>query len=239
MPPSQSQPSSGPRSDLGSEAEGGQTALLPMTGLQVLFGAINTLKEDASCQELASVLKEVETLRVELESRETTIKQLELVQEKDRENFAFSTKSLVNEHHKRCTELESHRDGLATETSALQAIIQKRNDSRKELEDQQVQTQAEVAKLKKDLNSSNAVGRDERQKYLKLERDFQAAKGEFGQLKADFKRREGEINKLRESELSLQKRHNDMHQSLQSSDKELERLRDLAVELKTEPLATT
>jgi chromosome segregation ATPase len=99
--------------------------------------------------------------------------------------------------------------------------------------------QAEVAKLKEDLNSSNTFGREERQKYLELERDFKAAEGEIDQLKADFRHRESEINKLRESKLSLEKRHNDMRQSLQSSDEELERLRGLAVELRTEPLATT
>jgi chromosome segregation ATPase len=162
-----------------------------------------------------------------------------LSKEKDREKFELATESLVDEHHKHCTKLENHRDRLANEATAMRESIQRKDNSREVLEDQQAQMQAEVAKLKEDLNSSNTFGREERQKYLELERDFKAAEGEIDQLKADFRHRESEINKLRESKLSLEKRHNDIRQSLQSSDEELERLRGLAVELRTEPLATT
>ena len=117
--------------------------------------------------------------------------------------------------------------------------IQKKDDSRKVLEDQQAQMQDEVAKLKEDLNSSNAFGREERQKYIKLERDFNAAEAEIQQLKTNFKQREGEIDKLKETKLSLEKRYDDMRQSQQSSNEELERIRGLAVNLRAEPLTTT
>jgi chromosome segregation ATPase len=239
MPPSHSQPSDGARNNLDSEAQGEQTASPPMNGLRTLCGAINTLKEDASYQELANFLKEVETLRMELESKETTIKQLELSKETDRKNFEFTNESLINEHHKHYTKLADHRERLANEATAMRESIQKKDDSQKVLEDQQAQMQDEVAKLKEDLNSSNAFGREERQKYLKLERDFNAAKDEIHQLKANFKYREGEINQLKETKLSLEKRHNDMRQSLQSSNEELERIRGLAVKLRAESLTTT
>lgn len=239
MPPSESQPSSRPWDDLGGEVKGEQTTLPPKDGLKALLGAINALNEDTSYQELSIMVKETETLRMELESKEATIKELELGKEKVRETFAFTTTSLVDEHLKQCTKLESHRDGLANETTALKQTIQKRDDSRKELEDQQAQMRAEVTKLKQELNSSNAFGREERQKYLSLERDLKAAKGEIDRMKADFKHREEEITELKESKSSLERRHNDMRQSLQFSDQELKRLQGLAVELTTEPLNTT
>ena len=236
MPPLHSQPSDGSRN---SEAQGKQSASPPMNGLRALFGAINTLEEDASYHELANVVKEVETLRMELESKETTIKQLELSKETDRKKFEFTNESLINEHHKHYAKLEDHREKLANETTAMRQDIQKKDDSRKVLEDQQAQMQDEVAKLKEDLNSSNAFGREERQKYIKLERDFNAAEAEIQQLKTNFKQREGEIDKLKETKLSLEKRYDDMRQSQQSSNEELERIRGLAVNLRAEPLTTT
>ena len=239
MHPSHSHPSGGARNDLGGEGEREQTTTPTMEGLKALLGAINTLKQDSSYQQLTSVVKEVETLRTELESTEANIKQLELGKEKDREKFAFTTRSLVDEHDKQYTKLQSHRDGLANETSALRETIQKKDDSRKELENQQAQMQAEIAKLKEDVDRSNTFGREERQKYLKLERDFETAKDETERLKADVKHRDAEIAELRESKLSLEKRHNDMRQSLQSSGQQVKRLWGLAVELKTETLATT
>jgi chromosome segregation ATPase len=239
MPSSQSQNSGGPRNDLNSIAQVENTASPPINGLRTLLGAINTLKEDTCYQELASVVKEVETLHIELGSKETTIKQLELSKEEERKKFELATESLVDEHHKHYTKLADHRDRLANEATTLRESVQKKDDSQKVLEDQKAQMQAEKAKLLEDLSSSNAFGREERQKYLTLERDFKAAKGEIDQLRADSRHREGEINKLKESKLSLEKRHNGMRQSLQSSDEELKRLRGLAVELRTETLATT
>ena len=239
MPLSHPQPSGAPRNGLGIEVESEHTAAPPIDSLKALFGAMSILKEDTSYQELASVMEEVGTLRMQLKSKEATITQLESSNEKNRENFEFSTQSLVDEHHKHCTKLETHRDELANEANALRESIQKKDESRKVLENQHAQMQANVATLKKDLNSSNAFGREERQKYLHLEQDLKAAKGEIDRLKVDVRHGEVEITKLRESNMSLEKRHNDMRQLLQSSSQELERLRGLAVELKTETLTTT
>ena len=239
MPLLHPQPSGGPRNDLGTVVESEHTAAPPIDSLKALFGAINILKEDTSYQELASVVEEVGTLRMQLRSKEATIRQLESSKEKDREKFKFTTESLIDEHHKHCTKLETHRDELANEASTLRESIQTKDESRKVLEDQQAQMQADVTKLKEDLNSSNAFGREERKNYLHLEQDLKASKGEIDRLKVDVRHGEGEITKLRESNLSLEKRHNDMRQLLQSSSQELGRLRGLAVELKTETLTIT
>ena len=239
MPLSHPQPSGAPRNGLGIEVESEHAAAPPMDSLKALIGAISILKEDTSYQELTSIVNEVGALRMQLKSNEATIRQLESSKEKNRETFELSTQSLVDEHHKRCTKLETHRDELANEASALRESIQKKDESRKVLADQQAQMQADVAKLKDDLNSSNAFGREERQKYLHLEQDLKAAKSEIDRLKFDVRHGEVEITKLRESNQSLEKRHNDMRQLLQSSSQELGRLRGLAVELKTETLTTT
>ena len=239
MPPPQSQHSVSPRNDPNSDNRGKQTALPPMNGLRTLFGAINALKEDTSYRELASVVNEVESLRNELESKQTIIDELELSKKEEQKKFEVFTESLVDKHHKHYTKLEAHRDGLANEATTLKESIQQKDDSRKVLEDQHTQTQAVIAKLQDDLNSSNAFVHDERQKYIKLERDLKVARSEIEKLKVDYRQKESEISKLKESKLLLEKTHNDMHQSLKSSDEELEHLRSLAVELTTEPLATT
>ena len=239
MPPSQAKDPVSPRKDLNSDEQPGKAASPPMDGLKMLFGAINALKEDTSYRELASLVNEVEALRTELESKQTTIKQLELSKEEEGKKFESAKELLLDEHHKHYTKLKAHRDVLANEATALRETVQQRDESRKTLEDQHNQTQAEMAKLQEALNSSNAFVHEERQKYIKLERDFKTAKNEIGKLKADSRQKESEMNKLKESNLSLEKKHNDMRQSLNSSEEELERLRGLAVELRAEPLTTT
>ena len=121
----------------------------------------------------------------------------------------------------------------------MRESIKERVESRKVLKDQQVQTPAEVTKLKARLNSSDASGREERQKYLKLERDLTAATTQIEQLKADSGHKEDEIDTLTGLYPSLEKRHDDMRQQLQSCNEELQRFQGLAVELGTETLATT
>lgn len=117
--------------------------------------------------------------------------------------------------------------------------MKQKNQSQKVLEEQQAQMQAEVAKSQEDLNSRIASAREERQRYLRLDQEFNAAKGEIEQLKADARDKAVEISKLKESKTSLEEKHYELRQSLQSSEQELERLQGMAVELKIEPLATT
>jgi chromosome segregation ATPase len=239
MPPSHAQSSGGPQNALGIKFGGEQTATPPMDGLKTLIGAMSALNESAGYRELTHVLKEVESLRTELKTKESTIKQLEMGNQEAREKFAFANESLVDVRRKHCTELETERDDLAKEVTAMRETMKQKNQSQKVLEEQQAQMQAEVAKSQEDLNSRIASAREERQRYLRLDQEFNAAKGEIEQLKADARDKAVEISKLKESKTSLEEKHYELRQSLQSSEQELERLQGMAVELKIEPLATT
>ena len=239
MPPSYPQTSGGPQKKTDSEGHGEKTASPPVDGLRTLLQMMNTLDEDASFNELASVMKEVETLREEVVSKETTIKELEMSREDDKKRYDSTHQAFIDQHHKHWTRLEGDRERLLNEATAMTETMQKSDDSRKVLEDERAQMQDEVDKLNKELKSSNAFGREERQKYLNLDRDLNAANDEIEQLKAESEKRDSEINKLKASKQSLEKNHDDMRQSLQTSENELESIRGLAVKLTKEHLTTT
>ena len=210
-----------------------------MEGLKTLFRAMNTLRQDTGFNGLASVMEEVETLREEVLSKETAIKELEMSREDDQKRYDSTIESFIDQHHKHCARLEGDRERLLNEATAMTETMQKSDDSRKVLEDERAQMQDEVDKLNKELKSSNAFGREERQKYLKLDRDLNAANDEIEQLEANSKKRDSEINKLKASKQSLEKNHDEMRQSLQTSENELESIRGLAVKLTKEHLTTT
>ena len=210
-----------------------------MEGLKTLFRAMNTLSQDTGFNELASVMEEVETLREEVVSKETAIKELEMSREDDQKRHDSTIESFIDQHRKHCTRLEGDRERLLNEATAMTETIQKSDDSRKVLEDQRAKMQDETAELKEGLKRRNALGREESQKNVKLERDLTVANDEIERLKANSNKKEGEINKLKESKMSLDEEHKAMRQWLQSSDEELERIRGLAVKLRKESLDTT
>ena len=238
MEPSQSQPSDSFDPNSTDGVTSGQTTSRLMEGLNNLFSAIKIVEKNAGFQELMSVLKDAQSLRSELDSKEVKVKQLEALTAQDRKLFVTSIERTVDEHRNRYLELEGHRDKLAEEAATTKDTVQKQQDACRALEDHKAQMQATIDKLKQDLEGSHNLLRDEKSKSYQLERELQAAKAETARIKTDAKSKEGEIAELKESRKTLGVKFNELRQSSQANAQQLQQLRSLAIELRSEPVAT-